>query len=83
MAKKEPAPAEPAEAPAPAESVVPAMPVVAQPTEPVGLPTGNPWDLAYPLGHTPPVLKRTGEHVVDDGPGYVGVQVESATNKEQ
>jgi hypothetical protein len=81
MAKATPAP-EPAEEPATTVAEVPAMPVVAQPTVPVGLPTGNPWDLAYPLGHTPPVLRRTGEHVSDDGPGYVGVQVESVSNEE-
>lgn len=65
-------------APAPAPV---AIPVVEQPTVPVGLPTGNPWDLAYPLGHIPPTLPQTGGDATIHGPGYVGEQADTAPNE--
>lgn len=87
MAKKPPA-AEPVpepavvdEAPEVLEPAPVAIPVVAQPTEPVGLPTGNPWDLAYPLGYTPPTLERTGGDATVHGPGYVGAQADTTPNE--
>lgn len=51
------------------------MAAVTQPEEPTGLPTGNPWDLAYPLGHLPPVLKKEGGPGPEDPKGYIGEQV--------